>query len=102
MRQIYNLLAITVLLILPPSVYGDIGAECGTGLTSNTTILAVKVFQEQTRSIIKVFSLILQENRTIEYVVADPSAASFIECIRRHGEFDVIPAKNDVLLVYAE
>ena len=39
----------------------------------------------------------LAGNRTIEYVVADPSAASFIECIRRHGEFDVIPAKNDVL-----
>lgn len=35
--------------------------------------------------------------RKIEYVVVDPSAASFIECIRRHGRFRVIPAKNDVL-----
>jgi PBSX family phage terminase large subunit len=32
-----------------------------------------------------------------ELVVADPSAASFIECIRRHGRFRVVPAKNDVL-----
>ena len=33
---------------------------------------------------------------TIEAVIVDPSAASFIECIRRHGKFSVIPAKNDV------
>jgi len=33
----------------------------------------------------------------IEAVVADPSAASFMECVRRHGRFKVIPAKNDVL-----
>ena len=33
----------------------------------------------------------------IEAVVADPSAASFLECIRRHGRFRVIPAKNDVV-----
>lgn len=44
----------------------------------------------------------LAGNRTIEYVVADPSAASFIECIRRHGEFDVIPAKMTFFLVYAK
>ncbi|MDR1927736.1 MAG: PBSX family phage terminase large subunit, partial [Oscillospiraceae bacterium] len=30
-------------------------------------------------------------------VICDPSAASFLECIRRHGRFAVIPAKNDVL-----
>lgn len=30
-------------------------------------------------------------------MTVDPSAASFIECIRRHGEFRVIPADNDVL-----
>ncbi len=33
----------------------------------------------------------------IESVIVDPSAASFIECIRRHGKFRVIGAKNDVL-----
>ncbi len=33
----------------------------------------------------------------IEAVVCDPSASSFIECIRRHGRFTVIPAKNDVI-----
>lgn len=32
-----------------------------------------------------------------EAVICDPSAASFIECIRRHGRFNVIPAKNDVM-----
>lgn len=34
---------------------------------------------------------------SVEAVIADPSAASFIECIRRHGEYKVIPAKNEVL-----
>lgn len=34
--------------------------------------------------------------KKIEAVIVDPSAASFIECIRRHGKFTVIPAKNDV------
>lgn len=33
----------------------------------------------------------------IEYVVIDPSAASFIETIKRHGKFLVRRAKNDVL-----
>ena len=33
----------------------------------------------------------------VRFVTVDPSAASFIECIRRHGKFAVIPAKNDVL-----
>ena len=32
----------------------------------------------------------------VEAVIVDPSAASFIECIRRHGKFRVIRAKNDV------
>lgn len=36
-------------------------------------------------------------NRDIELVICDPSAASFIECVRRHGKFKVMPAKNDVL-----
>ncbi|MBR5619475.1 MAG: PBSX family phage terminase large subunit, partial [Clostridia bacterium] len=32
----------------------------------------------------------------VEAVIVDPSAASFMECIRRHGTFRVLPAKNDV------
>ncbi len=32
----------------------------------------------------------------VEAVIVDPSAASFIECIRRNGKFRVIPAKNQV------
>ncbi len=35
--------------------------------------------------------------RKTEGVIVDPSAASFIECIRRHGEFDVRRADNDVI-----
>ena len=39
----------------------------------------------------------LAGNRVIQNVVVDPSAASFIACIRRHGRFSVRKAKNDVL-----
>lgn len=35
--------------------------------------------------------------KKVEFVVVDPSAASFIECIKRHGKFNVIKAENDVL-----
>lgn len=38
----------------------------------------------------------LAGDRQIEAVIADPSAVSFMECIRRHGKFNVMPAKNDV------
>lgn len=33
----------------------------------------------------------------IERIIVDPSAASFKECIRRHGKFNVIDADNSVL-----
>lgn len=39
----------------------------------------------------------LAADHPIEQIVVDPSAASFIACIRKHGEFCVLPAKNDVL-----
>ncbi len=39
----------------------------------------------------------LAGNHPIERVIVDPSAASFILCIRRHGKFKVQPAKNNVL-----
>lgn len=38
----------------------------------------------------------LAGGRNIESIIADPSAVSFMECIRRHGKFRVVPAKNDV------
>lgn len=38
----------------------------------------------------------LADNRHIDAVIVDPSAASFMECIRREGTFRVIPAKNNV------
>lgn len=34
---------------------------------------------------------------SVSAIVCDPSAASFMEVIRRHGQFKVLPAKNDVL-----
>mgnify|MGYP005948507111 FL=1 len=39
----------------------------------------------------------LADGLCIEKVICDPSAASFIQCIRRHGKYTVQPAKNDVV-----
>lgn len=39
----------------------------------------------------------LAGNRNIEAVTVDPSAASFIELIRRKARFKVVPAKNSVV-----
>ena len=39
----------------------------------------------------------LAGNRTIQSIVIDPSAASFIETIRRHGKYRVVKADNAVL-----
>lgn len=39
----------------------------------------------------------LCDNLEINAVVVDPSAASFIECINRHGKYKAVPAKNDVI-----
>ena len=39
----------------------------------------------------------LVEDLPITRVIVDPSAASFIECIRRHGEYRVKPAINSVI-----
>jgi PBSX family phage terminase large subunit len=35
--------------------------------------------------------------RTIDCVTVDPSAASFLACLRRHKRFSVLPARNEVL-----
>ncbi len=39
----------------------------------------------------------LAGDREIEALIIDPSAASFIETVRRHGKYRVIKADNDVL-----
>lgn len=39
----------------------------------------------------------LCDGKNVSSVTVDPSAASFIEVIRRHGRFNVTPAKNNVL-----
>ena len=33
----------------------------------------------------------------LDFVTCDPSAASFMECVRRHGRYSVVPARNEVL-----
>ena len=38
----------------------------------------------------------LAGDKRVEAVIVDPSAASFMECIRREGKFRVVPAKNQV------
>lgn len=40
----------------------------------------------------------LAQGREIQGVIVDPSAASFLECVRRHGQFPCIPADNRVEL----
>lgn len=35
--------------------------------------------------------------KEIEVLIVDPSAASFIQCVRSKGRFKVVPANNDVL-----
>ena len=39
----------------------------------------------------------LAGDRPVEKIIVDPSAASFIECIRRHGRFRTVKADNDVI-----
>ena len=39
----------------------------------------------------------LADGRFIEKIIVDPSAASFIETVRRHGRFSVKKARNDVM-----
>ena len=39
----------------------------------------------------------LCEGKEIEMIVCDPSAASFIECVKRHGKFKITQGKNDVI-----
>lgn len=52
---------------------------------------ALKTDEEYHAELVK-----LAEKNEIEAVIVDPSAASFLECIRRHGVFRALPAKNDV------
>lgn len=40
---------------------------------------------------------VLAGDKVIQYLVIDPSAASFIACVKKHGKFSVKKAANDVL-----
>lgn len=37
------------------------------------------------------------DGKNVSAVIVDPSASSFIECIKRHGKFKVMRANNDVI-----
>jgi len=50
--------------------------------------------EEHYRELVKLAGNLIHQ---IECVIVDPSAASFIECIRRHDEFSVRKANNSVL-----
>ena len=39
----------------------------------------------------------LAGDKNIRHIIVDPSAASFIACIKKHGRFSVRKAKNDVM-----
>ncbi|MCC8023195.1 MAG: PBSX family phage terminase large subunit [Clostridiales bacterium] len=39
----------------------------------------------------------LAGEREITALIVDPSASSFIQCVKRHGRYRTIPAQNDVL-----
>lgn len=39
----------------------------------------------------------LVRGRKLRCITVDPSAASFIQVIKRHGEYSVVPAKNNVI-----
>ena len=52
----------------------------------------MKTDEEYYQEIVK-----LAGGREIQNIVVDPSAASFIACVRRHGQFSVRKAKNDVI-----
>lgn len=39
----------------------------------------------------------LLDGRRAEKIIVDPSAASFIECIKRHGKYRAVKANNDVV-----
>jgi PBSX family phage terminase large subunit len=39
----------------------------------------------------------LANGYSVQFVIVDPSASSFIECIRRHGKFNVRKARNSVI-----
>ncbi len=58
------------------------------GRTSQTLMTDEEYYHELER---------LASDYPIQYVVVDPSAASFIEVIRRHGRFSVRKANNNVL-----
>ncbi len=55
----------------------------------------VKGFQMTDREYYEKLIVLAGEKR-VEAVIVDPSAASFMECIRREGKLRVIPANNNV------
>lgn len=58
---------------------------------------ALRTDEEHYDALLKLSEKAVSFGGRVEQVVCDPSAASFMECIRRHGELKVVAANNDVL-----
>lgn len=58
---------------------------------------SLRTDEEHYDAIVKLSKIGEKYGLTVSAIVCDPSAASFMETIRRHGEFKVLPARNDVL-----
>ena len=63
-----------------------------TNNTQNTYQLLLHTDEEYYRALCA-----LAGDRKLQGVVVDPSATSFLECVRRHGRYAAIPAHNQVL-----
>ena len=81
-----------------PSSFGLWGLSGGVWYRLSEYYYASKreEFHVQMKSITPLWKSLQAAGRSAE-VIVDPSAASFIECIRRHGRFRVVKADNDVI-----
>lgn len=57
----------------------------------------LKTDEEHYEGILNLSKICENYGLSVSAICCDPSAASFMEVIRRHGKFPVIPAKNDVI-----
>lgn len=58
---------------------------------------ALRTDEEHYRALEELAQKCEEYHLALSAICCDPSAASFMEVIRRHGKYSVIPAKNDVL-----
>ena len=88
--------AITERLILPPSVCGENNKGIWYRLEEyyyhSRLTGTSRTDEEHYAGLVALIA-----GRPVAKIVVDPSAASFITVIQRHGAYLVLPAKNDVV-----